>query len=273
MLKNFIQRVLTGILFVAVIVTAIFVHPLLFAGVFTVVVGVLIHEFYALTKYDGLIWQRYTGIISGMYLFFSSCLFAGHYVGNVIFIPYILILLALLISCLYVRNHHPVAQWGLICFTQFYFAGLLSFLAYVPYIQSSEYNPFFVLMVFVFIWLFDSGAYLIGSWKGKHRLFPRISPRKSWEGFFGGLAVVAITALVLSKYYLDMTWYYWLLFAVITVISATYGDLIESLLKRTYGVKDSGKIFPGHGGAFDRFDSVILASPFVYIFFELFIRN
>ena len=275
-MKNFLQRALTGILFVAVIVVAIWIHPFLFAGVFSIIVGYLIHEFYCISKYKGLIWQRWLGIGGGMYLFFSSCLFSGHYVGDVIYIPYILIIVVLLVSELYVHNSNPVAQWGMICFAQLYFAGFLSFLSFIanhtnilkPSL-SNEYNPFPVLMIFIFIWLNDTGAYLTGIWKGKHRLFQRVSPLKSWEGFFGGLIIVIITSFIFSRYNTVMKWYLWIAFGIITVISATFGDLIESLIKRTYGVKDSGRILPGHGGVFDRFDSAILASPVVYIFFEL----
>jgi len=272
-MRNLIKRAVTGAVFVVAIVAAIWIHPLLFAGVFSVIVGGLIHEFYLLSKYDGLRWQRFLGIICGMYLFFSSCMFAGDYVGKEVFFPYILMVLVLLISGLYVRQTNPITQWGILFFTQFYFAGLLSFLAFIPYIQSSVYHPFWVLMIFVFIWLNDTGAYLVGTMIGKHRLFKRISPLKSWEGFFGGLAVVIIASLLLSQHYTDISWYYWLSFAVITAITATFGDLIESLLKRICGVKDSGKLFPGHGGMFDRFDSVLLASPVAYLFFELIIRS
>ena len=273
-MKNIVQRTLTGILFIAVVITAICVHPFLFAGVFSLTTGLLIYEFYSLSKYEGAAWQRYLGIAGGMYLFFASCLFAGGYAGNVIYIPYILILLVLLVSGLYVRNGNPVTQWGLVCFAQVYCGGLLSLLCFIPYMRSPEYNPLPVLMIFVFIWLYDTGAYLVGSWKGKHRLFLSISPLKSWEGFFGGLVFVIITALVCSRLCSGMmSWYSWIAFAVIITVSATWGDLVESLFKRTFGVKDSGKFFPGHGGVFDRFDSAILASPAAYIFFEFVIRN
>ena len=269
-MKNLIQRTLTGILFVAVVVAAIYVHPLLFAGVFSVVVGFLINEFYSLSKYEGTLWQRCLGVFGGMYFFVASCLYAGCYVGYEIYFPYILIMMVLLISGLYVRNSNPIIQWGLILFAQCYCAGLLSLLSFIPYTMSPAYDPWPVLMVFIFIWLNDTGAYLIGSQIGKHRLFPRVSPLKSWEGFFGGLTVVIIASLVFSRFsVLEMAWYYWLAFAVITVVMATWGDLIESLLKRTYGVKDSGNILPGHGGVFDRFDSVVLVSPAVFVFFKI----
>lgn len=272
-MKNIIQRTFTGALFIAVIVASICLHPHLFAATFSIVVGFLIHEFYTLSKYEGFFWQRCLGIAGGMYLFISSCLFAGDYVSSVIFLPYIIILLVLLISGLYIKNCNPVTQWGLICFAQFYCAGLLSLLCFVPYMQSTEYNPLPVLMVFIFIWLNDTGAYLVGTWIGKHRLFRRISPLKSWEGFWGGFVLVIIASFTCAQINADLKWYYWLVFGVITVISATWGDLLESLLKRTYSVKDSGTMLPGHGGILDRFDSAILASPAVYVFFELIIRN
>ena len=272
-MKNIIQRTLTGIVFVAIVVAAICIHPLLFAGVFSVVVAFLIHELYSLSKYDGSLWQRCLGIFGGMYLFASSCLFAGNYVGNEIFIPYVAIILVLLIAGLYNRNSNPAAQWGIVFFAQLYCAGFLSLLSFIPYMLSSSYDAIPVLMIFVFIWLNDTGAFLIGSWKGKRRLFQRISPLKSWEGFFGGLVAVVIASLVFSYYYAEMEWFHWLVFAVITVVFATLGDLAESLIKRTYGVKDSGNILPGHGGMLDRFDSLILVSPAIYVYLELITRN
>ena len=268
-MKNLLQRTLTGILFVVAVVAAICIHPLLFTGVFSIVVGFLIHEFYILSKYKGVIWQHYLGILGGMYLFTSSCLYAGGYTGYWIYLPYIIIIMVLLISGLYTHNDNPVIQWGLVLFAQFYCAGLLSLLNFIPYITSPAYNPWPVLLIFIFIWLNDTGAFLIGSWKGKHRLFPRISPLKSWEGFFGGLTVVVIASIIFSHIYTEIMWYYWLAFAIITAVSATWGDLIESLLKRTYSVKDSGNILPGHGGVLDRFDSVILASPIVFVFLKI----
>ena len=268
-MKNLIQRALTGVVFVVLVVAAICVHPLLFAGIFSIVVGFLIHEFYSMSKCDVDKWQRCLGITGGMYLFISSSLFAGGYVGYIIFIPYILILLIIMITGLYKQNANPVVQWGATFFAQLYCAGFLSFLCFIPYIASPVYNPMPVLMIFIFIWLNDTGAYLIGTWKGKHRLFKRISPLKSWEGFFGGLFVVIIASLAFSFFFKEMDWYYWLAFAIVTVVFATFGDLIESLIKRTYGVKDSGNILPGHGGLLDRFDSVIFVSPALYVFFEI----
>jgi phosphatidate cytidylyltransferase len=273
--------------YAGIIVAAICVHPFLFAGIFGLIAGLLIHEFYTLIKYDAPAWLRWLEIAGGMYLFTASCLYAGDYTGHEIYMPYIIILLISLISGLYIRRStsaktasppgdscpYPVNRWSMMLFAQCYCAGTISLLCFIPYMISPVYNPLPVLMIFIFIWLNDTGAFLIGTWIGKHRLFPRISPHKSWEGFWGGLVVVVTASLLFACCLKELLWYQWLIFALITVVSATWGDLMESLLKRTYGVKDSGKILPGHGGMLDRFDSAILASPAVYIYFELIIRN
>jgi phosphatidate cytidylyltransferase len=268
-LKNLIQRTFTGVVYVAVIVAAIYVHPFLFAGVFSLIVGLMIRESYSLMKFDGPLWVRWLGIAGGMYLFVASCLYAGNYTGREIYIPYIIILLVSLISGLYIRRSNPVARWGMMLFAQCYCAGTISLLSFIPYMISPVYNPLPVLMIFVFIWLNDTTAFLIGSRFGKHKLFPRISPNKSWEGFWGGLFSVVVVSLSFAYFLKELTWCQWLFFALITIISATWGDLTESLLKRACDAKDSGNMLPGHGGMLDRFDSAILASPSVYIYFEL----
>jgi phosphatidate cytidylyltransferase len=255
--------------YVAVIVAAVYVHPLLFAGVFSLIVGQMIRELYLLLKFDAPLWLRRLGIAGGMYLFAASCLYAGSYAGYEIYLPYIIILSVLLISELYIRPSDPVGRWGAMLFAQCYCAGTISLLSFIPYMTSPVYDPLPVLMIFVFIWLNDTGAFLIGSRLGKRRLFPRISPRKSWEGFWGGILTVAAASFLCAYFFRGTAWWQWLIFALITAVAATWGDLIESLLKRTCGVKDSGKILPGHGGMLDRFDSAIFASPFVYVFFEI----
>jgi phosphatidate cytidylyltransferase len=272
-MKNLITRTLTGTVFVAVIVSSIYIHPFLFAGVFAVVAGWMIFEFYSLTGYKGRLRYKALGIVAGMYLFLSSLLYAGNYFGKEIFFPYFLMIMILFVAELYQKNQNPVREWGLLSVAQIYCAGSLSFLCFIPFIGNQPYNPLLLLMIFVFIWLNDTGAYLTGSRFGKHRLFVRISPLKSWEGFFGGLVIVLMASQVFAHYFTVLTRIEWLLFALITVIAATFGDLTESLLKRACGAKDSGNILPGHGGFLDRFDSAILVSPAVYIFLEIIIQN
>ena len=136
-----------------------------------------------------------------------------------------------------------------------------------------SYTPLFIMAIFIFVWLDDTGAYLVGSLIGKHKLFERISPKKSWEGFFGGLILSLASSQAFAWFAPEINRMNWLGLAATVVLFGTWGDLIESLLKRTLGVKDSGNVLPGHGGMLDRFDSVMLAVPTSYIYIELFIRN
>jgi phosphatidate cytidylyltransferase len=161
-------------------------------------------------------------------------------------------------------------------FAQFYCAGLLSSLNFIAFhAGGAGYTPFYTLLIFVFVWLNDTSAYLIGSRLGKRRLFPRISPLKSWEGFWGGLAVTLAGSLVAAHVFPDAfpAWYHWPALATVVVTFGTWGDLVESLIKRACGAKDSGRLLPGHGGILDRLDSVILASPAACFYLEWVIRN
>ncbi|GAI59219.1 unnamed protein product, partial [marine sediment metagenome] len=126
-----------------------------------------------------------------------------------------------------------------------------------------------LLGFFILFWVSDTAAYLFGVSFGKHRLFKRISPRKSWEGLLGGAFIALITAYLLSLYFKDLRLPDWIIIAFIVVIIGTFGDLVESMYKRSLGLKDSGRILPGHGGILDRFDGVLLASPIVFTYLQL----
>ena len=273
-LKNLITRAFTGVIYVAAIVTAICIHPFTFLILFSIVVGCAIWEFYELKK-ESKLRHRLPAIVGGMYLFTASFLYAGGFTSAHIFYPYIFFLLALLILALYRTTPNPAVNCALALFAQFYCAGLLSMLNFIVFDPATkQYFPYFALLIFIFVWINDTFAYLTGITFGKHPLFQRVSPKKSWEGFWGGFAFVALSSLALAYYFPEIiNWHQSLSLGILTVIFATWGDLVESLLKRTGGVKDSGTFFPGHGGILDRFDSVMLAAPAVFIFLELFIRS
>ena len=273
-LKNLITRTLTGIIFVATIVSMILFHPYTFLGLFILIVGLALWEFYRLEKENNG-WQKLIAIAGGIYLFTASFFFAGGFVSVIIFYPYIFFLLLVLISFLYHTTPDPVKNCAIAFFAQFYCAGLLSTMNFIVFDPlTKQYFPYYALLIFIFVWLNDTGAYLTGVLFGKHRLFQRISPKKSWEGFWGGLTIVALSSQAIAYYFPEIiSWYHSLAMTIVVVIFATYGDLVESLLKRSGGVKDSGILLPGHGGILDRFDSVILVSPVVLLFLELFIRN
>ena len=144
----------------------------------------------------------------------------------------------------------------------------------IPFITNSSlsdgYDPRILLGTLFIIWIYDTGAYIFGSLLGKHKMAPGISPKKSWEGLIGGLVFAFLSSIVIAQYFTLLNQVDWIVLSLIIVLTSTTGDLFESLIKREAGVKDSGKIFPGHGGMLDRFDSVLMAIPFVFLYLYLF---
>lgn len=276
-MKNLIKRTLTGIVFVAILVSAICIHPVSFLALFCLITGLTIWEFCGLVNhYEKAKLQRAINAIGGVYLFVATFMYAHGLTNGKIFLPYLFFLLFILIAELYYKAPNPIDNWAFSLLTQFYGAAsfsLLNFIGLSPNGTEASYSPIFLLALFTFVWMDDTGAYLIGTLFGKHRLFERISPKKSWEGFCGGLTFALLASQVFAWYIPTISYLVWLGFAATVVLFGTWGDLVESLLKRTLQVKDSGNILPGHGGMLDRFDSVILSIPACYVYIELFIRN
>ncbi len=183
-----------------------------------------------------------------------------------IFLPYLLLLLYLMIAELYLKKSNPLGNWAFTMLSQLYIAlpfALLNILAYHnnPAESSVSYNPILPLSIFVFLWLNDTGAYCIGSLFGRHRLFERISPKKSWEGSAGGAIFAIAASFAFACFFPFMSMAQWIGLALTVIVFGTWGDLTESLMKRQLGIKDSGNILPGHGGMLDRFDSTLMAVP------------
>lgn len=272
-MKNLITRAFTGLIFVTVIVSSIWYSAYTFSVLFCLITGLSVWELYGLiySKEVNLI-KRSTHVLGGIYLFASVFMYSSGIADKIIFVPYILFILTSFITELYYKAEDPINNWAKLFFIQFYAAASFTLMNLVAF-HDKEYSAVFVLAIFIFVWANDTGAYLIGSMFGRRRLFERISPKKSWEGFFGGIGFVALISYLISCFYLELAWYNWLGFGLTIALFATWGDLAESLLKRTLHVKDSGAILPGHGGMLDRFDSIILAIPAAYIYLELFIRS
>lgn len=268
MKNNFIQRAITGILFVAVLIGCILYDPLSFGALFVIISALTVREFgHLINQTEGVSINKTITMLGGAYLFLAVMGFcidvAG---GSKIFIPYLLLILYLMVSELYRKKEKPMLNWAYSMLSQLYIAlpfAMLNVLAFQndPTTSSVSYNPILPLSIFIFIWLNDTGAYCVGSLIGKHRLFERISPKKSWEGSIGGGVLAIASAFVLAHFFPFMSMVEWAGLALIVVIFGTWGDLTESLLKRQLKVKDSGNILPGHGGMLDRFDSALLAIP------------
>lgn len=273
-MKNLIIRALTGIVFVAVLIGAICFHQLSFFILFCVIIGLTLWEFYGLiNKYEHATLRRVVSVLGGMYLFAATFFYVNGQCEGKIFLPYLFFILYTLIAELYRKASDPIRNWVFTIFGQVYCAGSFSLLNLIAFSSDSTYMPLFVMAIFAFVWIDDTGAYVVGSQLGKRKLFERISPKKSWEGFYGGFILVLASSQIFAWYFPEISWYNWLGFSATVVIFGTWGDLVESLFKRTLGVKDSGTLLPGHGGMMDRFDSVMMAIPASYIYIELFIRN
>ena len=203
--------------------------------------------------------------------YFCRDIYAG-VAKSVVFIPYLVTIIYLLIAELYLRQKDPIQNWAYTMLSQMYIALPFSLLNVLAFNATSQgmvaFNTLLPLSIFVFLWINDSGAYCVGSLLGRHKLFPRISPGKSWEGSIGGAVFVLAAAWAISEF-LDqqmLNTLEWLGLGLTVVVFGTWGDLVESLFKRTLGIKDSGNILPGHGGMLDRFDSSLLAIPAAVVY-------
>lgn len=271
MKNNFIQRAVTGVLFVIVLVGCILYSPLSFGILFTIISVLSVHEFAQLvSKSSEVSINKTITALGGAYLFLVSFC-TQQSVGARVFLPYLGLLLYMMITELYLKKKNPTGNWAYSMLSQLYVAlpfALLNVLAFQnsPETGSVTYNPILPLSIFVFIWLSDTGAYCVGSLIGKHRLFERISPKKSWEGSIGGGIFSIASSLGFAHFFPFMPGWQWVGLAIVVVIFGTWGDLTESLMKRQLGIKDSGNILPGHGGMLDRFDSALMAIPAAVVY-------
>ena len=279
-MKNFIVRTITGVLFVAVMVAGICLRGDAMILLFSLITGLTIWEYTGLVNEyvkDTTI-NRFIATVAGVYLFLAFAGYCAGIVPSAAFIPYLLTVVYLFVGELYLRQKNPIHDWAYTMLSQMYIAlpfSMINVLAFHADPQTGEvaYNWLLPMSIFVFLWVNDTGAYCTGSLFGKHRLFPRISPKKSWEGSIGGAVLVLIVAALISHFAKEdgtaqmlpslfgERLLHWLGLGLVVVVFGTWGDLVESLFKRTLGIKDSGSILPGHGGMLDRFDSSLMAIP------------
>ncbi|MBQ0023846.1 MAG: phosphatidate cytidylyltransferase [Prevotellaceae bacterium] len=276
-MKNLILRSITGVLFVALLVGCIIWHPYSQLALFTIITAMTVFEFASIiNKQLNLQINRFTTTASAAYLFIAVWVFNTNLMGAEVFIPYLMSILYILVSELYIDRESNLSNWAYALMAQLYIAlpfASFNTLCFINTPAGVSYYFWYALSVFIFLWSSDSGAYIFGCWLGKHRLFPRISPKKSWEGSIGGGITALAASQVIATFVpfsesLDpmLSRILWAGLAIVVVVMGTWGDLVESLIKRKIGVKDSGNILPGHGGMLDRFDSSLLAIPAAVIY-------
>lgn len=270
--KNLIVRTITGVLFIAIMVSG-FLRPQAMVFLFSLITGLTIWEYCSLVnELKTVTVNRFIATVAGVYFFLAVAgINSGYIQTNGVFVPYLLTIVYLFVSELYTRNENAIHDWAYTMLSQMYIALPFSMINVLAFRQAPDgdihYYYLLPLSVFIFLWTNDTGAYCSGSLLGKHKLFPRISPAKSWEGSIGGALFVLIAAAVVG--YLEsqsnalsgLTIVQWLGLGLVVTVFGTWGDLVESLFKRTLGIKDSGNILPGHGGMLDRFDSSLMAIP------------
>lgn len=276
--RNFITRAVFGILFVVVILCS-FTRADFMIGLFALITGLTIWEYAGLVNgIKGVRINRFISTVAGVYFFLAvAALEVGMVSSFVVFVPYILCVIYLFVAELYLKNESPILSWAYTMLGQMYIAFPLSLINILAFGNGDvsvggSANMLLPLSVFILLWANDTGAYCTGSLLGRHKLFPRISPAKSWEGSIGGGVLSIIVAALIGHYGANgagtkgMDIMVWIGLGVVVVVFGTWGDLVESLFKRIIGVKDSGKILPGHGGMLDRFDSSLLAIPAVVVY-------
>lgn len=278
-LRNVYTRTLSGSIYVALIVLAILLTAYtqaLFLLLFSFIIAVGIWELYHLTADDEVksTFIAIVDIVGGVALFFSFYLmYLDEDSITLWMIPTLVYIIVRISVQLFFPHLNAIKSFERSIFGIFYVAMPIALLNSICAIVNAR----MLLAIFIFIWLYDSGAFAIGCTFGKHRLFERISPKKSWEGFFGGLFLCFALSFAFFYFFNDFfsgpNLITWIGLGIIIPVFSNFGDLFESLIKRTIGVKDSGNLIPGHGGMLDRIDSLLLVSPAVLLYFILMINN
>ena len=279
-LRSLIIRTLTGAIYVGLLVCCTVFSPLSAFFFFAFVAALTLWEFGTImNKHVRTSIPRPVNALAGFILVAAVWLstIANPQAAQA-FAIYGLLLMYILVSELYRKAEHPLRNWGFAFASQIYVAlpfALLPLLGVVFDAETGEfaYNWIYPLALFIFLWVNDTFAYLFGCSLGRvftPKLFPRISPKKSWIGSIGGGFFTLASSIIVCYCFPGlMSLERWLGFALVVIVFGTWGDLVESLIKRQLGIKDSGKILPGHGGMLDRFDSALLAIPASVIYFML----
>lgn len=270
-MKNLLVRTLTGIAFTGVVIGSLLLSEYTFGILFLFILVIGLKEFFNFFKNAKISPNHLLATAIGCIFFATFFLVGAGVLPLDSYYGLIPIFLLVFIAELYRKKTLPFENMAAGVLGLIYIALPLSMISLLVF-NNHTYNPAPLLALFVIIWTYDSGAYLFGMSFGKRRLFERISPKKSWEGAIGGAFSALGAAAIIGYYFIpEIAIHHWLILAAITVVSATFGDLTESLFKRQFNLKDSSNFLPGHGGILDRFDSLFFAVPSVVLYIKLFI--
>lgn len=274
-MSNLAQRIIAGVLGAAVLINAIYWSEWSFSLIFLLIMSFSLWEFYGILEKAGFKPMKHLALGVGVLMFGGIFFWQKVESSYSVFILSSLALVFLLfILKLYDKNDaQPFTNLAMTVLGLVYVCLPFVLLLEVSYWGRANkviYSYQIPLGILFCLWASDSGAYFVGRKLGKTKLFERISPKKSWEGLAGGMFFSQMVAWGLSVYFTNLEAWKWFVISGIIVVIGTYGDLVESMLKRSLGIKDSGSVIPGHGGFLDRFDGLLVAMPFVALFLKLF---
>jgi phosphatidate cytidylyltransferase len=275
-MSNFWARTITGLSMVFILLAGLYFNEWIFAGLFFMVTALGIMEFYSIVAAENSHPQKLYGLITGTLLYSVIVIF--HYSQiSVLHLEWVLLPFFLPIPVFFIpfileiyrKKTEPLKNIAYTILPIFYIALPLALLNAMNEKTAVHFLgfPAFLTGYFILTWAYDTGAYLYGRQFGKTKLFERISPKKTWEGTLGGCGVAFLIAFVLSLLVKEIHLVDWFALAMMVIVFSSFGDLVESLIKRNLNIKDSGSILPGHGGILDRFDSVFIAAPFIFLYF------
>lgn len=266
-MNNFGKRCISGLLFVVILTGCIFLHPICFFILFFII------NILGLLEFAHMAQKINIKINLPIYIICGSTLFTAGFLHTYIdyrdtYLCFFITTFILSIWELFRNQGNGFQNLAFAFYGLLYLSLPFTLLIYLPYMSTGEWSPEIIFFPFLLVWLNDTFAYLFGSKFGKHKLFPRISPKKSWEGAIGGGVTTLIAGLAIAPYIEGLTIVNSTVIACIVVVFGILGDLIESMFKRSLEIKDSGHIMPGHGGILDRFDAIVFAIPAIFVYME-----
>ena len=273
-MNNTVVRTISGTIFLAITTGALLTSPVIFAFVMLFAIALMMAEYIQLGVEKSYKTARVLSIISGLLVYLFVFLYKGYGLDLKYLYLISLPVSGIFISLLYEKNGESYKKHPFLICAILYAALPFTLTSFIIFDDQEQYQPILLLSLFILTWASDVGAYVIGmlfGQKGGHKLFPSISPKKSWEGFVGGL-LFAITAAILLYYFklIDFSLIHIISISLIINLFGVLGDLIESQFKRNFGVKDSGKLMPGHGGLLDRLDGTLISFPIAIAYIKLF---